>query len=154
MTKTDLRDTLCPCPSGNEERPCADLIACLTEGPSCREDGKQAEANRERMAELRRERLARPVILVGAGTCGLAAGADATLTAVREYLAVKSLAADVAEVGCIGLQSPVSRAGHWQRAAASSAPRTGRQLATGPQMQSIQRGHQKRQTRRAQQQQL
>ena len=56
-----------------------------------------------RFAELRREHLTRPAIFVGAGTCGLGAGAAKTLAAVREYLKSHNLAADIIEVGCIGL---------------------------------------------------
>jgi len=55
------------------------------------------------LAKLRRERVDRPVIFVGAGTCGLGAGAAATLQAIRDYLAAQSLEADVVEVGCIGM---------------------------------------------------
>ena len=54
-------------------------------------------------AALRREALTRPVIYVGAGTCGLAAGAAKTLEAARKYLKDNKLEADILEVGCIGL---------------------------------------------------
>jgi NADH-quinone oxidoreductase F subunit len=56
-----------------------------------------------RAAELRRETLARPLVYVGAGTCGLAAGAAKTLEAARKYLKDNKLEADILEVGCIGL---------------------------------------------------
>ncbi|MBM3498561.1 MAG: NADH-quinone oxidoreductase subunit F, partial [Armatimonadetes bacterium] len=58
---------------------------------------------RETLSRLRREELDRPAIFVGAGTCGLGAGAAATLRTVRDYLAEHHLAADVVEVGCIGM---------------------------------------------------
>jgi NADH:ubiquinone oxidoreductase subunit F (NADH-binding)/(2Fe-2S) ferredoxin/Pyruvate/2-oxoacid:ferredoxin oxidoreductase delta subunit len=58
-----------------------------------------------RLAELRREQLVRPVVFVGAGTCGLGAGAQATLDAVRAYLDQHEIRADVVKVGCIGLCS-------------------------------------------------
>ncbi len=44
----------------------------------------------------------RPVIYVGAGSCGLAAGAGAVLDGLRSYLAQHDLAAEVVKVGCIG----------------------------------------------------
>jgi len=47
----------------------------------------------------------RPVIHVGAGTCGLGAGADKTLNAINHYLKSTGVTADVIEVGCIGLCS-------------------------------------------------
>ncbi len=42
---------------------------------------------------------------VGAGTCGLGAGAKETLAAVHEYLDGREIKADVVMVGCIGLCS-------------------------------------------------
>jgi NADH:ubiquinone oxidoreductase subunit F (NADH-binding) len=59
----------------------------------------------ERLAVLRREKIEKPVIFVGAGTCGLIAGAGETLAAVRQYLADHRIKAEVIEVGCIGLCS-------------------------------------------------
>jgi NADH:ubiquinone oxidoreductase subunit F (NADH-binding) len=52
---------------------------------------------------LRREVLDKPVIFVGAGTCGMGAGAGKTLKAVHQYLSEKGVDAQVVEVGCIGL---------------------------------------------------
>ncbi|MBT3278239.1 MAG: NADH-quinone oxidoreductase subunit NuoF [Phycisphaerales bacterium] len=43
------------------------------------------------------------VIYLGAGTCGLGAGAGKTLTAIQAYLAEKSVEAEIVETGCIGL---------------------------------------------------
>lgn len=54
---------------------------------------------------LRRDTVSQPVIFVGAGTCGLGAGAAKTLQAIKKYLEMKKIAADVREVGCIGLCS-------------------------------------------------
>ncbi|NLO92429.1 MAG: NADH-quinone oxidoreductase subunit NuoF [Elusimicrobia bacterium] len=56
-------------------------------------------------ASLRRETLSKPVIFVGAGTCGLAAGAGKTLEAARKWLKAGGTDADIVEVGCIGLCS-------------------------------------------------
>ena len=54
---------------------------------------------------LRRLDVAKPVVYVGAGTCGLGAGAGKTLEAVRSYVGGRHLDADILEVGCIGLCS-------------------------------------------------
>lgn len=59
----------------------------------------------EKLALLRREKVDKPVIFVGAGTCGLIAGAAETLATVKQYLADHRIKADVIEVGCIGLCS-------------------------------------------------
>jgi NADH-quinone oxidoreductase subunit F len=44
----------------------------------------------------------RPVVYVGAGSCGLAAGAGAVLDALHAYLDEHGVEADVVKVGCIG----------------------------------------------------
>ncbi len=86
-------------------RPSPELLEGLRSGPftTARSSGqKQYDAL---IAGLRRENVARPVIFVGAGTCGLGAGAAKTLEAARNYLKINQKAADVVEVGCIGLCS-------------------------------------------------
>ena len=62
-------------------------------------------AQDDRLARARRDRVTRTVIYVGAGTCGLGAGAAATAEAIRKYLDTAELEAEVVEVGCIGLCS-------------------------------------------------
>lgn len=61
--------------------------------------------HRQRLAELRRDQVLRPTIFVGAGTCGLGAGAKETLAAIHQYLDGHEVKADVVKVGCIGLCS-------------------------------------------------
>ena len=56
-------------------------------------------------AKLKREKVDKPVIFIGAGTCGLGAGAGHTLTATKKYLTDKKIDAEIIEVGCIGLCS-------------------------------------------------
>jgi NADH:ubiquinone oxidoreductase subunit F (NADH-binding) len=62
-----------------------------------------SDAFQARMKALRREKLTKPVIYLGAGTCGLGAGANKTLRAVRNFLAFRDIDAEIVEVGCIGL---------------------------------------------------
>lgn len=57
----------------------------------------------QQLSVIRRETIERPVIYVGAGTCGLGAGAGKTLEAIRQFLSDKMMDADVIETGCIGL---------------------------------------------------
>ena len=64
-----------------------------------------AQQRQQRLAELRRDHVTRPTIFVGAGTCGLGAGAKETLAAVHQYLDGHEIKADVVMVGCIGLCS-------------------------------------------------
>ena len=61
--------------------------------------------NAEQLAMLRGDKAMRPVIRIGAATCGLGAGADKTLAALAAHLSAKNIAADLFEVGCIGLCS-------------------------------------------------
>ena len=83
-------------------RPAQVLLDALKAGPFAAGEARQRAA---RIAALRREDVTRPTIFVGAGTCGLGAGASKTLDAVRTYLKAHDLTADVVEVGCIGLCS-------------------------------------------------
>ena len=57
------------------------------------------------LSQLRRETVSIPVIYIGAGTCGLGAGAAKTLEAINKYISENEIKADVLEVGCIGLCS-------------------------------------------------
>jgi NADH:ubiquinone oxidoreductase subunit F (NADH-binding)/Pyruvate/2-oxoacid:ferredoxin oxidoreductase delta subunit len=85
-------------------RPCPDFVDCQARGPLCHESAACASRLSARGARLRRETLARPVIYVGTGTCGLGAGAAKTLLAIRKYLDEhEEHDVDVMEVGCIGL---------------------------------------------------
>ena len=86
-------------------KPCPHLLECLNTSPKCHESVTCKEHNQRRLAELRRESVTRPVIFVGAATCGLAAGAQATLDKVRQYIKDNKVEADVVETGCVGLCS-------------------------------------------------
>jgi len=52
-----------------------------------------------------RIKINKPVIYIGAGTCGFAAGADMTIKKVEEYIGKKGIDADIIRVGCIGICS-------------------------------------------------
>jgi NADH:ubiquinone oxidoreductase subunit F (NADH-binding)/ferredoxin len=72
----------------------------------CLEKGHTANFSPAKLKELRilrREDTSTPCIYVGAGTCGLGAGADKTMTAIREWISEKGIEASVIQVGCIGL---------------------------------------------------
>ncbi|OFY96399.1 MAG: NADH dehydrogenase, partial [Bacteroidetes bacterium RIFOXYB2_FULL_35_7] len=57
------------------------------------------------MSLLKRENIDTIQIFVGAGTCGLGAGADKTIRAIKKYFSKKKLNAEIIETGCIGLCS-------------------------------------------------
>ena len=65
--------------------------------------GKQTEETDQQFRLLRREIIEKPVIFIGAGTCGLGAGAIKTIEAVKAYIRDYNINADILEVGCIGL---------------------------------------------------
>ena len=54
---------------------------------------------------LRREDTEKPAIYVGAGTCGLGAGADKTIKSIKKWLTDNEVDASVIQVGCMGLCS-------------------------------------------------
>lgn len=59
----------------------------------------------ENLSVVKRENNDKITIYIGAGTCGLGAGAGKTLDAAKAYLTEKQIEADIIEVGCIGLCS-------------------------------------------------
>ena len=58
---------------------------------------------KDKISSLRREKIEKPVIFIGTGTCGLGAGAAFTLKAIQDYVAKKAVDVEIVEVGCIGL---------------------------------------------------
>ncbi len=62
-----------------------------------------ADVTNKKLSLLKREVVTKPVIYIGAGTCGLGAGAGKTLNNIKSYLETKSIIAEIIEVGCIGL---------------------------------------------------
>lgn len=59
----------------------------------------------DKLRVLRKEKIDKPIIYIGAGTCGLGAGADKTLLSVKDYLLNNNIDAELIETGCIGLCS-------------------------------------------------
>lgn len=68
-----------------------------------RGQGSDNAENQKELSIIKREIIDQPIIYVGAGTCGLGAGAGDTIIAIKDYLTRNKIAADVMEVGCIGL---------------------------------------------------
>ncbi|MCF7957486.1 MAG: NADH-quinone oxidoreductase subunit NuoF [Phycisphaerae bacterium] len=87
----------------SDERPCPNLIQCIQNGPICHEGAPCKALIQDRLTCLRREKMDKPVIFIGTGTCGLAAGADKTLATIQKYLEAHAIEAEIIEVGCIGL---------------------------------------------------
>jgi len=52
---------------------------------------------------LSRQLVEKPIIYVGAGTCGLGAGANKTISSIKSYMQSHKLDTEIVEVGCIGL---------------------------------------------------
>jgi NADH-quinone oxidoreductase subunit F len=61
---------------------------------------KRRQKARKKWADLQESK--HPLIYVGAGSCGLAAGAGEVIEAVESYLKDKDLTAEIIKVGCIG----------------------------------------------------
>jgi NADP-reducing hydrogenase subunit HndB len=65
------------------------------------EDLKQVRSQAEKTIQVREK--AGTQIIVGMGTCGIAAGARETMRAILAELASRNLQANVTTVGCIGM---------------------------------------------------
>jgi NADH:ubiquinone oxidoreductase subunit F (NADH-binding)/Pyruvate/2-oxoacid:ferredoxin oxidoreductase delta subunit len=63
------------------------------------------DSTQNQLSVLRKEKICKPVIYVGCGTCGLGAGADKTLSEATRFVTERSIDAEIIEVGCIGLCS-------------------------------------------------
>ncbi len=63
------------------------------------------QATLDVIASLKNEKIDQPIIFIGAGTCGLGAGAEKTLNRTKAYLKEKGIDARIIETGCIGLCS-------------------------------------------------
>ncbi len=64
---------------------------------------KNLEQLRVRYREQYRQKLSRPRIVVGLGTCGIAAGGEKVMEAIRERVAAKGLDVDIDFTSCIGM---------------------------------------------------
>ncbi len=99
----NLLDRCCSKCHHSKENPCPDFIICRTEGPLCHESETCKATKLEFLDLEKRIKVNKPVIYVGAGTCGLGAGAAKTLEEVKGWLARNNKDAEVLEVGCVGL---------------------------------------------------
>ena len=59
----------------------------------------------KKLSYYKNEKIEKPIIYIGAGTCGLGAGANKTIVKTKQYLADKKIDARIIETGCIGLCS-------------------------------------------------
>ena len=68
-------------------------------------EGEFDRSVEEHKQVVKRQKISKPVFYVGAGTCGLGAGADKTISELRNYMKESKIDAELIEVGCIGLCS-------------------------------------------------
>ncbi len=66
-------------------------------------DDNNTDSAKGLLEKIKREKISKPIIYIGAGTCGLGAGAGKTIDAINNYLNKNGIDADVIQVGCIGL---------------------------------------------------
>ena len=80
------------------EKPCPEVIDCITDGPRCHTSEKCAKLRRDRLAVASGEKLERTTIRIGMGTCGLASGAQEVYDTFATEIAEKGLDADILPV--------------------------------------------------------
>ncbi len=68
-------------------------------------DDRQEKFVEDQLAILRKEIITKPVIYIGAGTCGYGAGAGKTIDTAEKYLEDNGIDAELIKVGCIGFCS-------------------------------------------------
>ncbi|MBD3410603.1 MAG: NADH-quinone oxidoreductase subunit F [Ignavibacteriales bacterium] len=84
------------------EKSCESFIQCCNEGPLCHHDEKHKQEVLEYGERVRFEKHDEPVILIGSGTCGVAAGALKTKEAIEKELQNLGVKARVEKTGCVG----------------------------------------------------
>ncbi len=84
------------------EKRCPDVVYCALHGPQCHEDAACSALRKERKDRASGDLLERPVVHIGMGTCGMAAGAQAVYDAFLAEIAARNLSVDVMPVGCYG----------------------------------------------------
>jgi len=77
------------------------LLEKVVKNPS----GSYNKEETEFLTILKRDKVTKPVIYIGTGSCNIASGADESLTALKEYLGSNEKTVEVIEVGCLGLCS-------------------------------------------------
>jgi NADH:ubiquinone oxidoreductase subunit F (NADH-binding)/Pyruvate/2-oxoacid:ferredoxin oxidoreductase delta subunit/(2Fe-2S) ferredoxin len=82
-----------------------DIRTFLTEKVIKNYSGIFDKPTTDRLVAIRHEKVSKPVIYIGTGTCGIISGAHATLERVQQYVSENNLKADIIEVGCNGFCS-------------------------------------------------
>lgn len=85
------------------EKPCEQFITCCTEGPLCHTNPDCEKKLKELNDELTYRKHEKPLIIIGKGTCGLAAGAQKVEDAIRAELSKLNIDADIKTTGCVGI---------------------------------------------------
>jgi hypothetical protein len=84
------------------ENQCQYFVQCCTEGPLCHHSDECTAKIKEYNAQLLFKKHDEPVIFIGAGTCGLAAGAAKVEETIKTELAKHNINATIIRTGCIG----------------------------------------------------
>lgn len=70
----------------------------------CKDNKADKETN-ELLSVLKKEKVNKPTIYIGLGSCGIIAGADKTKEAIEQYFATRNIEAEIIPTGCLGLCS-------------------------------------------------
>lgn len=85
--------------------PSAELIDNIKNSPFSRKSLKNQEELNELVKRYRRENIQKPIIYVGAGTCGIGAGINKSILAIENFLRTNKIDAKITKVGCLGMCS-------------------------------------------------
>lgn len=84
------------------ENPCDLFVRCCTEGPLCHHDKNCEDKIKSLNNSLLYKEHDLPVIFIGKGTCGLAAGAQKVEDAIKAELAKQNINVKIEATGCVG----------------------------------------------------
>lgn len=93
----------------SKDKPCDQFIRCCTEGPLCHKNPECEEKFKKLNNVLTYKEHDIPIIIIGKGTCGLAAGAQKVEDAIRAELSKLNIKAKIETTGCVGIcaQEPI-----------------------------------------------
>lgn len=86
----------------SNEKPCDHFVLCCTEGPLCHQNDTCSKNITELNDKLTYKNHQKPLIFIGMGTCGLAAGAGKVKEAIEKEISNSKIDVEIISTGCIG----------------------------------------------------
>ena len=97
-----LLQPCCPLCTFSPQNPCPYVVSCIHRGPVCHKSKECTDLRAQRLRDIIEGKGETTRINIGAGTCGLAAGAEEVRKKIELFLTSQKINFKLAQVGCIG----------------------------------------------------